>query len=428
MFVLGPDPFNRSQLEQLPGASQRYRFHELLDHQTVRGSQDYPIEDWLERCRARLDEFDGTVDAIVSFWDFPVTETAALLCRERGLVSPSLESVLRCQHKLWSRHLQRDALPELTPAFCAVEPFDTDAATIDLPFPFWIKPVRSFRSHLGFRVGSSEQLERALQSLRQGIRQLSEPLKNLLERVELPPWLAAHSPEVCIAEALIGGRQCTLEGFVRGGDVRVYGIVDSIRHPGSSSFACYQYPSTLPEEVQQRMVATTARMIDIAGFDHGAFNVEFFLDDERGELNLLEVNCRISQSHSELFARVDGVSHHQVMVDLALGREPTFQPGGGARHMAAKYFLRSWRDGTVQRLPAAERIAEIERNENGATIHLEVAEGDRLADLPNQDSYSYELGHVYLSGDDAEEIRSAFARCEHELWLDIELEPRAVAR
>ncbi len=424
VFVLGPDPFNRAQLEQLPGAGQRYRFQELLDHETVRGSQDYPIDEWLDRCRTQLDAFDGSVDAIVSFWDFPVTEVAAVLCQERDLVSPGLESVLQCQHKLWSRQLQLEVLPDMTPAFRAVEPFADDADSIDLPYPFWIKPVRSFRSHLGYRVDSPAALDRALEQLRNGIGSLSEPLGNLLARVRVPPSIASHSAEVCIAEQLVGGQQCTLEGFVRDGDIRVYGIVDSINHPGASSFACYRYPSVLPERVQRRMVDATARMMDATRFDNGAFNVEFFLDED--DLWLLEVNCRISQSHSELFARVDGVSHHQVMVDLALGREPTVAPGSGPHRMAAKCFLRSWRDGTVRRLPDAERVAAIERSVSGTAIHLTVTEGDRLAELPNQDSYSYELGHVYLAGDDPEEISETFERVQGELDCEIEIEPGMV--
>lgn len=422
VFVLGLDQFNRTQLEGLPAAQQRYRFVELLDHRTVRGCQHYSVEDWLERCRTQLDDFDGAVDAIVSFWDFPVTETAAVLCAERGLVTPGLESVLRCQHKLWSRELQRRVLPELTPDFRAVEPFDADAASIDLPLPFWLKPVRSFRSQLGFRIDTTEVLDQALDELRSGIRRLSEPLAALLRRVELPPQIARHTPDVCIAEELVGGRQCTLEGYARAGDVHAYGIVDSIRHPGSSSFARYRYPSTLPVEVRSRMVDATARMIEVTGFDDGPFNVEFFLDDESEHLWLLELNCRISQSHSELFALVDGVSHHQVMVDLALGREPTVEPGTGRHPMAAKCFLRSWEDGTVRRLPDAERIAEVERSVGDVTVHLEVEEGDRLSELPNQDSYSYELGHVYVAGADDEEIQQAFARCEAELEIEVEAE------
>ena len=49
-----------------------------------------------------------------------------------------------------------------------------------------------------------------------------------------------------MAEQVIGGRQCTVEGYVHDGEVVPYGTVDSIRYPQVLSFFYYLYPSTLP--------------------------------------------------------------------------------------------------------------------------------------------------------------------------------------
>ncbi len=46
---------------------------------------------------------------------------------EFDLPGPSLEVILKCSHNYWSRFIQREVAPENTPAFCAVDPFDSDA-------------------------------------------------------------------------------------------------------------------------------------------------------------------------------------------------------------------------------------------------------------------------------------------------------------
>jgi hypothetical protein len=420
VFVIGLDDVNRAHLEALPGAGSRYRVHPLLDHETVRGVDEFPVEEWLRRCRAELDAVHGTVDAIVSFWDFPVTETAAILCAERGLPSPSLEAVLRCQHKYWSRLDQLECIPDAVPRFEAIDPVDDPAgARLGLPFPVWVKPVRSFRSYLGFRVGSPGDLATALESIRAGIDRIGDPLAWLLERVQTPPEVAALGGRACIAEQLVSGRQCTLEGYAFRGSVHVYGVVDSIRAANRSTFARYQYPSRLPRAVQARMADAAARLIAEAGFDGGPFNVEFFYDRARDHLWLLEVNCRVSQAHSGLFAKVDGGSHLEVMVDLALGDEPRLTTCGGEHAVAAKFFLRAWRDATVASVPDADELGEIERQVPGTSVQLTVGAGDRLSELPDQDSYSYELGSVEVGAGSEAEMRHRFRECERLLGIEL---------
>ena len=64
-----------------------------------------------------------------------------------------------------------------------------------------------------------------------------------------------------MAEELIGGRQCTLEGYIQRGRVTVYGVVDSIRDRNRSTFIRYQYPSLLPRGVQERMIRIAHRLL-----------------------------------------------------------------------------------------------------------------------------------------------------------------------
>ena len=141
LFVLGLDGFNRVKLAALPEARE-CRFHPLLEPEDFQDAAGFPMAELLERARGELAGFPGSVDGIIAYMDFPVSTMLPVLCRERGLPAPSLESVLRCEHKYWSRLEQQAVIPEHIPAFRLVDPYNPDALDrLDLDFPFWLKPV-----------------------------------------------------------------------------------------------------------------------------------------------------------------------------------------------------------------------------------------------------------------------------------------------
>jgi biotin carboxylase len=156
------------------------------------------------------------------------------------------------------------------------------------------------------------------------------------------------------------------------------------------------------------------------GLDRTTFNVEFFWDDGTDRLVILEVNPRHSQSHAPLFDHVDGLANHQVMLDLALGREPQMRSGEGAFGCAAKWFLRRFEDGVVTRVPTEAEVAAIEADEPGTTIVVEVDKGDRLSELHDQDSYSYKLAHLFVGGADPDELTARYERCVARLHFDFD--------
>ena len=177
VFVLGSDPAHLAHARDIPDAD-RFAFHELLRAEELIHLERYPMDELLDRARAILDAFDGPVDAIIGHWDFPVSVMVPILCAERGLKSPSLTSVLKCEHKYWSRLEQRKVVPECTPAFCAIDPFAArpiDQLRVD--FPFWLKPVKAYGSALGFRVNDGRDFDRAIEAARKGIRRFGDPVQ-----------------------------------------------------------------------------------------------------------------------------------------------------------------------------------------------------------------------------------------------------------
>jgi len=421
IFVFGADEFNLSLMRSLE-AAEDYCFQVLFEFSEVKTGDEFPVKKLYEGGLEQLESYPSSIDAIVGYWDFPVSTMLPLLRQPFGLSSPSFEAVLKCEHKFWSRLEQRRVIPEYIPDFCAVDPFKDDyRQQITISYPFWLKPVKAASSHLGFMVRNDDELELAIEEIRKNIYRFAEPFNYLLQFAELPNDVADVDGYHCIAEGIISqGQQCTLEGYVYDGALCVYGAVDSIREgEHSSSFSRYQYPSSIPSMIRQNMIAVTERFLTYIGFDNGPFNIEFYWQAETNNIWLLEINTRISKSHCPLFLHVDGMSHHQVMLDLALGKQPVFPHRQGPYRYAAKFMWRIHSDAMVIRVPTEEEIRAVIGHISGTEIQLNIREGMRLSDLNYQDSYSYEIAVVFIAGDSEQELLQKYHDVQKALPLEL---------
>lgn len=400
IFIIGLDLFHLEMARRVRHVDD-YAFHALLDREEVVATGDYRFDELLAKADRRLREFSGTVDAVIVHWDFPASLMAPILCRRFGLRSASLESVLKCEHKYWARLEQQEAVPEYVPSFAAFDAFDDRAPdSLGLDFPFWIKPVKGFGSHLGFRIEDVDEFSRARATIRSNIHRLGDGFNEALAHATLPPEVAVVDGYHCIAESIIEGRQCGVEGFVQDGRVVVHGVIDGVKDSRRLSFTRWEYPSVWPRPVQERMIGASERLMTHIGYDNAPFCVEFFWDEATDRLGILEVNTRISQSHSDQFIKVEGVSNHEVAIDVALGRIPEFGRKEGRYACAAKFMLRKYADATVCRVPSAEEIAAVERDFPDTAAVVLVDEGQRLSDLRSQDSYSFEIANITLGAQD----------------------------
>lgn len=410
IFVIGLDDFHLAQLQEVQSPD-HLCFHALLSYQEIKRVKRFPVRKLLEHTRRVLLEFDGTVDAVIGFWDFPVSTTLPIIRSEISLGGPSLSAVLKCEHKYWSRLIQKEVVPELIPPFQKINPFQEDALSqCTLDFPFWLKPVKSVCSHLGFLIRDPQEFKNSLDSIRQNIGRYAEPFNLILDKADLPDVIRAVDGYHCIAEGLISqGRQCTLEGYVYKGSVHVYGVVDSLRDSiRSSTFTRYQYPSNLPTEVQHRMIEATQKVMVHTGYDNAPFNIEFYWNEDKDTIQLLEINTRISKSHCPLFKLVDGEYHHKILIDLALGHRPTFPYRKGPAKVAAKFMLRSFQDGRVLAIPTEEDIRQVKQKFAGTEVYLHIHEGMRLSELFDQDSYSFEIAVLFMGADSHDELSANY--------------------
>lgn len=410
VFVLGYDEDRAPYLRAIPDAG-RFEFHPLLHSDELVYLESYDIDQKLEDARKVLRESDVAPDAIICHWDFPVASMLSILCAELGLRAPSLEASLKCSHKYWSRLSQYEVVPENTPGFCAFEPFADDALDgIDLDFPFWIKPIKGYGSALGFKITGAEGFGKAMEIVRERIDRFGEGIDAILHHVDLPDEVENVSGNHMIAEQFVNGKEFAPEGRRQNGEYHSHGFFDMVRAENGKSFLRYEYPSRVPQSVKKRADDIAARLLEHIGFEDGCFNVEFFWDQDADHLWIIEINPRISQSHCDLFWKVDGMSNHEVAIHVALGDEPYFDQGGGQFRHAAKYHYRRYdkADAVTARVPSEADLERLKEAQPETRVHVKLEEGTRLSELLDEDAYSYALAELTIGADSVEEMEQKY--------------------
>jgi hypothetical protein len=383
---------------------------------------DFAEADNPELCRPRafiaaaIEEakrLDEPPSGIVAFDDYPASMLAAAIAEELKLPGPSLAAVVACNNKGWSRAIQVAAAPESVPRFQVLDLHRSYApGDLALAFPFWLKPVKSSMSYLSFRIGSFADFERALALSRAGLPAYTAAFQELMEMAPqaLPPGTPVGRADWLIAEELLGGRQCTLDGVMHRGEMTVIGIVDSVRLRNRVSFTRFDYPSRLPRPIQARMGEIAQRVMRRAGFDNGLFNIEFFVDGG-GQPMIIEINPRFSPQFSDLFEKVDGTLSHQYIVEMATGDRAALTRRGGRHRIAASCVLRVDGDRLVERAPDARDIARLKAAIPDAHIQVTTDAGKRLSESV-QDSYTYRYGLIHLGARDRRDLQAKFAKAK----------------
>jgi biotin carboxylase len=168
------------------------------------------------------------------------------------------------------------------------------------------------------------------------------------------------------------------------------------------------------------MYDITEDLLHHIGYDNNSFNIEFFWNKAKDKIWLLEVNTRVSQSHSDLFENVDGASNHQITVELGLGNDPHFPKRKGDYKCAAKFFYRYWEDGYVKKAPSEADIEKVQNDIPGVLIVPQAEEAMRLSDMLEKDSYSYELCWIFVGGKDHKDLVRKYREAIKMLPYEIE--------
>jgi hypothetical protein len=171
------------------------------------------------------------------------------------------------------------------------------------------------------------------------------------------------------------------------------------------------------------MIEIARRVVSQLDLDDSPFNMEFFYNQTHDHIFILEINPRISQAHVDIFEKVHGYSHQQVMVDVALGRRPAPMERRGDYQVAANFMLRVFEDGVVTRVPGHADLDAVRSRFPGADFKIMVAEGDRLSSLEGQDSYSYELANIFLGASNRVELLDRYDQVVEMLGFEVDGKP-----
>ena len=366
--------------------------------------------DILSLIEATIERYkDTSLGGVTSAVGYPGMAAASIVAERLGLPGAQIERVLRCEHKYYARVAQASLLPSATPSFQLVPPTGLDADSLRIPFPLFLKPVKSCFSINAQKVSSLPELRRvaAKSLLPEGFLR---PFNDLLTAYTDYESDASH----LLAEALLEGVQVSLEGYASGGRVHTLGIIDAVMYPGTISFERFVYPSRLPAEVQARMSRIAEAFIAGIGYDNALFNMELLYHPATGRVCIIEINPKIASQFPDLFEKVDGTSSYVPLLQVALGEEPEFPHRQGAFKMAASCVLRTFEDRRVARVPRAERLAELARACPDARVEVSVAEGQLLSDIM-QDGKSFRYGLINLGANSEEELDAKLAFCERML-------------
>jgi hypothetical protein len=355
---------------------------------------------------------DGSLTGVMSSDDYPGINIASAVALRLGLPGPSPENVLLCQHKYYARRAQQKHVPEAVPQFGIIGMDDTNFTSSPLTYPFFLKPVKSVFSCFAQTISSDSELKHVLQH-KLPHRDFFIPFNQLLKQY----CSFDHDSYYMLAEEMLSGVQLTIEGYSFQGEVQFFGIVDSIMFPGTLSFKRFEYPSKLPEEVQNRIKDIARRCMKGMGFDNGLFNIEFFYNPQTNALHIIEINPRMASQFADLYEKVDGTSSYEALVAIAVNKKPVLKKREGAYKVAASFVLREFENKLVEKVPDAAQISLVHEQFPDLRLEIFAEEGKRLS-FTLQDGKSYRYGLIHLGGTSEDELAGKFQACSK--MLDIQ--------
>ncbi|MEA1053489.1 diguanylate cyclase [Lamprobacter modestohalophilus] len=125
-----------------------------------------------------------------------------------------------------------------------------------------------------------------------------------------------------VAESMVAGERCTMEGYIHEGEVCGHILSTGLREPDPFSLCRADDASALRQAVESRVLAIAGAVLAQIGLDNAAFSLEFFYNQRHNHISLLEIKPVISRAGSQRFEQSQGISQLGVLVDLALGRKP----------------------------------------------------------------------------------------------------------
>lgn len=412
--VICPTPWDRRQIARLEQSSFVPYGFSFFGADTEANHVSFDPGRFIEHATVSL---DGMVDGIASTSDYPGSLASSTVAERLRMRAPSLSAMVRSSDKYLSRQAQREAVPEATPEFALVHPEQVGDATFPLRFPVFAKPVKSSFSRHARVISNLDELRCFANSSAVHRHHARYAAFDYFRSAAGVPF---HDG-VLIVEEVLRGRQATLEVYVFSGQVVTLGVVDSLMYAGTNSFERFDYPSRLPFAVWSRMREVVERYVHFIGFDQGLMNVEFFYDETRDDLKIVEVNPRMSPQFAELFGRVGGANTYHVLGCLALGIDPLYESRDVSA--ASSFVLRSFSDGVVRHAPSQNIVEQLEKQYD-ALIMTFYTTSERLGKDEHQcDGPSFRYCVINMAAQTRADLQRQFELILESLAFNIETLP-----
>ena len=355
------------------------------------------------------------IDGVLSTDEYVGNVVAHAVAERLGLPCARPDVVLETCHKHFARQRQREVVPEAVPEVQLMSVPPPRECEVRLPYPFFVKPVRGSFSIFSARVDSYPDLRSHLAlgvGWTLGLKTVLRPFNDLYRHY----FNGAVNANRFIAEELLRGQQVCVDGFVQNGKVTLLGVIDARFFPGTHAFERFQYPSVLPNEVQQRMHDVVRKLVVGLGIDHGPFNVELVYDHRCDHIYVLEMHPRISYQFADLYEDVDGTNTYDLMLDLAVGNAPVVRHREGKHASSASLVIRKFQGKRVVRMPTPETLGGfVERNPT-ARVELFAKLGSMNPEMRAMGSYRCALINV---GGSVDAITAARRDADASLVFDV---------
>lgn len=360
------------------------------------------------------------IDGVVSNHEQYGALIAAVLAERLGLPGNDPRAIIASQHKYYSRMIQERIVPEAVPRYVSIPfPLKKDQI-IDLPYPFFVKPIKATYSVLAKTIQQRSELVDLLHFgyFEEWItRRLVKPFADIM------PLYSDHTidPSGMLAEEIMTGDQINIDGYCYQGQLYFLGTIDEVMYSGTDAFMRFEYPSQLPPSILERAKIITKKVLGAIHYQHGFFNIEFIYNKSNDQLKIIEINPRMASQLVNLYQRVDGYSPYDILFKLAVGEEPKVEGKPSQYQSAASFVFRKFGETAVQSIPTSDQIQQALEPYPDANLMLYFKKGSQLKrELKWLGSYRYAV--LNLGGINRSDL---FERCQsisHTLQFDYPFE------